>query len=124
MAALVRSRRSGRAKISDGGSRTYQQSEAAFQKRVHGELEREAFYDMRGSFLRSVHVPVDLREMLDGSCYETELQKMSVPKDKLEQHPIGAAATKGGQANGGFGEMIQVPLQVQQLDRFQGTHSV
>ena len=58
----------------------------------------------------------DLDEVLDGAFYEPELQKVSVSADKVYCVECNA---QGGQTNGGFGEMVRLNLQIQQLDRCQ-----
>ena len=60
----------------------------------------------------------DLGEVLDGTSYELELQKVSVPGDKV--YRVESVLQEGRQTKGGFGDMVRLPLQIQQLDRCQG----
>ena len=61
----------------------------------------------------------DLGEVLDGTFYEPELQKVLVSKDKL--YRVESVLQR---RNGGVSQMIRLPYFVQQLDRCQGARSV
>ena len=84
MAALVR-RRSGCAKVSGGGSDTLNKAKRHFKKGYMANWIEELLK------IREVNpcdpplywLITDLGEMLDGSFYDPELQKVSVPKNKL-----------------------------------------